>query len=177
MNPGSAEFANLVTQVLDVGEKSADMNFRGQYSHAGHSYGGSSASQAMDLLIEEIESLWKASESIKNRHPKIAHQRPTLSVAANPTAPSDPSLSQADDGSESEGIQQTDAFKDCIHSVKSNQDRLELHAGVYPFIDMQQLGGSGQPICFHIIPWSRSIIQRHRLHRPDRVRKSLQRVA
>ena len=94
---GSAEFANLVTQVLDVGEISAHLNFSGRCSHAGHSYGGSSASQAMGLLIEEIERLWKASKSIKGRHPKIAHQRLTVSVGATLTATSVQNLSQADD--------------------------------------------------------------------------------
>ncbi len=97
VKPASAEFANLVTQVLDVGELSAHLNFGARYSHAGHSYGGSSASQAMDLLIEEIERPWKASKSIKSRHPKIAHQRLTLSVGATPTATFVRNLSQADD--------------------------------------------------------------------------------
>ncbi|KAL8845453.1 MAG: hypothetical protein Q9176_000089 [Flavoplaca citrina] len=93
VKPASAEFANLVTQVLDVEEISAHLNFGGRYSHAGHSYGGSSASQAMDLLIEEIERLRKASKSIRSRHPKIAHQRLTLSVGATPTATSVQTLS------------------------------------------------------------------------------------
>ena len=145
VTPSSAEFLNLVTRILDGGKKSMSFEFGGLYSHAGHSYGGSSASQAMNLLIEEIESLRKASEIVKNLHPKIAHKQLTLSVGATPTATSVQNLLELSDGPQAPGVKQSDALKDCIHQAKANHDRVELHAGVYPFLDMQQLATQASP--------------------------------
>ncbi|CAL8578854.1 hypothetical protein XPA_004625 [Xanthoria parietina] len=145
VTPSSAEFLNLVTRILDGGKKSMSIEFGGLYSHAGHSYGGSSASQAMNLLIEEIESLRKASEIVKNLHPKIAHKQLTLSVGATPTATSVQNLLELSDGPQAPGVKQSDALKDCIHQAKANHDRVELHAGVYPFLDMQQLATQASP--------------------------------
>ncbi|KAI4230312.1 MAG: hypothetical protein L6R36_000123 [Xanthoria steineri] len=144
VTPSSAEFLNLVTRILDGG-KNMNLEFGGLYSHAGHSYGGSSASQAMDLLIEEIESLRKASEMVKNLHPEIASQQFTLSVGATPTATSVQNLMELSDGPQAPGVKQSDALKDCIRQAKANHDRVELHAGVYPFLDMQQLATQASP--------------------------------
>ncbi|CAO1597117.1 hypothetical protein XANCAGTX0491_000941 [Xanthoria calcicola] len=142
VTPSSAEFLNLVTRILDGGKNSMNIEFSGLYSHAGHSYGGSSASQAMDLLIEEIESLRKASEIVKNLHTKIAL---TLSVGATPTATSVQNLMELSDGPQAPGVKQSDALKDCIRQAKANHDQVELHAGVYPFLDMQQLATQASP--------------------------------
>ncbi|KAI4224809.1 MAG: hypothetical protein LQ349_007168 [Xanthoria aureola] len=142
VTPSSAEFLNLVTRILDGGKNSMNIEFGGLYSHAGHSYGGSSASQAMDLLIEEIESLRKASEIVKNLHTKIAL---TLSVGATPTATSVQNLMELSDGPQAPGVKQSDALKDCIRQAKANHDQVELHAGVYPFLDMQQLATQASP--------------------------------
>ncbi|KAL8846563.1 MAG: hypothetical protein Q9221_008356 [Calogaya cf. arnoldii] len=143
--PASAEFSDLVSRILDGKEDSVYMEFAGLYSHAGHSYGGSSASQAMDLLIQEIETLRKASAVIKSLRPKIAHQQLSLSVGATPTATSVQNLTQLSDGPQAPDAKQTDALKDCIHQVKANHDKVELHAGVYPFLDMQQLATQASP--------------------------------
>ncbi|KAL8751845.1 MAG: hypothetical protein Q9199_006146 [Rusavskia elegans] len=145
ISPASAEFSNLVARVLDGGDDSIPIEFGGLYSHAGHSYGVSSASQAISLLIEEIESLRKASETIKSLHPKIAHQQFTLSVGATPTATSLQNLLEWNAGPQAPEAKQTDALKDCIHQVTVNHDRVELHAGVYPFLDMQQLATQASP--------------------------------
>ncbi|KAL8660088.1 MAG: hypothetical protein Q9226_000080 [Calogaya cf. arnoldii] len=145
IRPASAKFSDLVTRILDGGEDSVYIEFAGLYSHAGHSYGGSSASQAMDLLIQGIEALQKASAVIKNLRPKIAHQQLILSIGATRTATSVQNLTQLSQGPQAPDVKQTDALKDCIHQVKANHDKVELHAGVYSFLDMQQLATQASP--------------------------------
>ncbi|KAL8670370.1 MAG: hypothetical protein Q9168_005086 [Polycauliona sp. 1 TL-2023] len=145
VTPGSAQFSNLLTRILHGGKESVHIEFGGLYSHAGHSYGGSSPSQAMDLLVEEIDTLQKASEIIKSLHPKMARQQLTLSVGATPTATSVQNLMHPSHSPQAPDVKQTDVLKDCIHRAKANHDQVELHAGVYPFLDMQQLATQASP--------------------------------
>ncbi|KAL8766427.1 MAG: hypothetical protein Q9209_006803 [Squamulea sp. 1 TL-2023] len=144
----SVEFSKLVTRIVADGDFSTHAQILGLYSHAGHSYAGSSASQAMDLLIQEIEHLQKASDKIKRLHPQIAHQQLTLSVGATPSASSIQNLIDMRDGPQELGPRQVQAFQQCLNHVKANHDVVELHAGVYPFLDMQQLATQASPSAF-----------------------------
>ncbi|KAL8860583.1 MAG: hypothetical protein Q9178_002936 [Gyalolechia marmorata] len=86
---GSVEFSKLLTSLLDDEDVSTHFKPLSLYSHAGHSYGANSASQAMDLPIEEIDGLREASQIIKKLHPTTAHQQLScLSVGATPSATS-----------------------------------------------------------------------------------------
>ncbi|KAL8998357.1 MAG: hypothetical protein Q9169_002570 [Polycauliona sp. 2 TL-2023] len=142
---GSVTFTDLLTRILDGREDSIHLEFAGLYSHAGHSYGGSSPSQAMDLLVEEIDTLRKASDIIRRLHPQMACQCLTLSVGATPTATSVQNLMHSSHRPQTPGVEQINAFRDCIHRTKANRDKVELHAGVYPFLDLQQLATQAGP--------------------------------
>ncbi|KAL8783776.1 MAG: hypothetical protein Q9213_004392 [Squamulea squamosa] len=141
----SLEFSKLITHIMLDGDFSTHAELSGLYSHAGHSYAGSSASQAMDLLIQEIQHLQKASDSIKSLHPQIAHQQLTLSVGATPSSTSIQNLVNISDGPQGLEPLQIEAFQQYIDHAKASHDVVELHAGVYPFLDMQQLATQASP--------------------------------
>ncbi|KAL8696624.1 MAG: hypothetical protein Q9224_002698 [Gallowayella concinna] len=148
----SSELSQILSCVLDDENDQADTKFLGLYSHAGHSYAGSLSSNAMDLLIEEIDYLQQASDLIKGLHPDLANHQLTLSVGATPTATSTQNLLRSRDGPHALEERQVEAFNQCIHNVKAKHDLLELHAGVYPFLDMQQLATQASPSAFEQHP-------------------------
>ncbi|KAL8694628.1 MAG: hypothetical protein Q9218_000723 [Villophora microphyllina] len=138
----TSEFSQLISRLLGNGDISSHMKFVAQfsvprYSHSGHSYAGSTAPEAMDLLVEEIERLSQASNHIRSLHPDTAHEPLILSVGATPTATSIQNLVQHDSSQQNLGK--------CIQKVKANHDVLELHAGVYAFLDLQQLATQASP--------------------------------
>lgn len=121
----------------------------GFYSHAGHSYGVRDSVQAMDLLIEEIKGLKEAADiarSMKGRlGPRKGVDRLVLSVGATPSASSIECLCYSDDPSlPQEWIQKTKELRNTLN-LSMNHHTVEIHAGVYPFLDMQQLATSASP--------------------------------
>ncbi|KAL9031340.1 MAG: hypothetical protein Q9196_000630 [Gyalolechia fulgens] len=145
---GSLQFSQLVSRMLPEGGELPYTEFCGLYSHAGHSYGRSSADEAMDLLIEEIRNLQLASAHIRKLYPTRVHKSMVLSVGATPTATSIQNMSQdcADYGSQPQlRLGQADMLGQYMHDIKANHDRLEIHAGVYPFLDLQQLATHASP--------------------------------
>lgn len=88
----------------------------GLYCHAGHSYGSSSEDQAEGYLLDEIANANAAGKRALEIDPSLKLQ---LSVGATPTAHA------------SKGLD--------ISSVGKLHGQLELHAGNYPFCDLQQL--------------------------------------
>ncbi|KAL8736786.1 MAG: hypothetical protein Q9166_000152 [cf. Caloplaca sp. 2 TL-2023] len=141
----SLELPRLAARILDDGDLSGYVRMLGLYSHAGHSYGGSSAAEAMDLLIEEVENLRQASGLIKSLYPKMALEPLILSVGATPSATSIQNLLHADGGPHVLQPRQVESFRQCLQNVRANKDNVELHAGVYPFLDMQQLATQASP--------------------------------
>ncbi|KAL8967204.1 MAG: hypothetical protein Q9183_003026 [Haloplaca sp. 2 TL-2023] len=140
----SSEFFRVVSTIMHD-QSLGGAWLVGLYSHSGHSYSCDSASQAIDLLCEEIEVLRRASSTIKNRHSEIAHQQMILSVGATPSVSSIQNFGRAEDGTGLLGPRQAQAFRQSVHDVKVNHDVLELHAGVYSFLDMQQLATQASP--------------------------------
>ena len=139
-------FDNLIKDVFLL-EKSGSVTLVGFYTHAGQSYGGDSDVAAIRLLIDEIEGLHKA--AIQARRHDHAHgqsqPRYILSVGATPTATSIQNFfPQSQRGSSSEIHGLISKAKDLIQRVKQNFS-LEMHAGVYPFLDMQQLATKASP--------------------------------
>ncbi|KAI4172784.1 MAG: hypothetical protein LQ343_003376 [Gyalolechia ehrenbergii] len=145
---GSLHFSELVSRILLEEEELPYTEFCGLYSHAGHSYGRSSAIQAMDLLLEEIGNLQLTSAHIRKLYPTRVHRSMILSVGATPTATSIQNISQhyANDSSQPTlKPGQADTLDRYIRDIKANNDRLEVHAGVYPFLDLQQLATQAGP--------------------------------
>lgn len=87
----------------------------GFYCHAGHSYASSTEEQAKSYLLNEITSGNAACKKALEVDPSLKLQ---LSVGATPTAHASEMLK--------------------VSSLGKLYGRLELHAGNYPFCDLQQ---------------------------------------
>lgn len=141
---GTEKFNRLISDVLDE-ESRGHVELVGFYSHAGHSYGGDSALGAMELLIVELEGLEKAANytsTARNHAP--SSQKYVLSVGATPTATSIENILERT-------VQEGPSMGGEIAKLKTVIERInttyaiELHAGVYPFLDMQQLATQASP--------------------------------
>ncbi|CAO1612606.1 unnamed protein product [Parajaminaea phylloscopi] len=107
----------------------------GFYTHAGNSYGSRSVDEAEVRLTEEIEAADKAgvvAQSVLlsgNATDASRHTQPfVLSVGSTPTA---------------HAAHQFVATKKALASLKGGQ--VELHAGNYPFLDLQQVATRAVP--------------------------------
>ncbi|KAK4549187.1 hypothetical protein LTR36_007645 [Oleoguttula mirabilis] len=113
----------------------------GMYTHMGHSYGVSSPEEALKCMATELEGLEEgAIEFLKitgaHETKSATATKVTLSLGATPTATSVQNLLE-----DSEGAQQYRAMIDKINQSFA----VELHAGVYPVMDMQQLATRARP--------------------------------
>lgn len=119
------------------------MTLYGLYSHAGHSYGGSSADEAISSLLSEIKDLQLAAARIRDLCPNMRRIPLNLSVGATPTATSIENMHHLH--SQPSGSRHANSLSQCIQEITASYDVLELHAGVYPFLDMQQLATQASP--------------------------------
>jgi D-serine deaminase-like pyridoxal phosphate-dependent protein len=118
--------------VQTVVEK-AGQNFKGFYSHYGHSYAGSSESDAASGLLAELKGLEEATAAV----PESFAGKLVLTVGATPTATAAQNL-LAQEGKEA------DEFKSLLEKLKA-KFAVELHAGVYPLLDLQQVATHARP--------------------------------
>ncbi|TGJ85249.1 hypothetical protein E0Z10_g3521 [Xylaria hypoxylon] len=134
--------------------------FWGLYSHAGHSYTSRKDWEAMGILGAEFATLHDVARAVqKDRpdHPLV------LSVGATPTVTTlnhpdfgvngdvdgldnntdatreDATLMTATGGRADGGVAATRLIKDLITRMRADGLTLEVHAGVYPTLDVQQL--------------------------------------
>lgn len=111
------------------------VNFVGLYSHSSLSYNNSTSAQAIETLIAEVEGCIEAVKINRNMFPET---RPLiLSVGASPQVTSIQNALNTNTSS-------TQRLRKLISTLSpSNPDvpqiTLELHAGVYSIMDMQQL--------------------------------------
>lgn len=158
----SLQFSQLVSSVLPGGENLPYTEFCGLYSHAGHSYEANSAAEAMDLLLEEIRNLQLTSTHIRKLHPARVHKSMILSVGATPTATSLQNISRYSSDTNRQptiGHGQVDMLDQIFHDIKASNDHLEIHAGVYPFLDLQQVATQASPSA--LTPVTKSMISTH----------------
>ena len=118
----------------------------GFYSHAGHSYGGDDKVGAMELLRVELEGLEEAAKYLTEAYEKAQmRKRCVLSVGATPTATSIENMVETSvRGGEHSIAEEIAKLKTVIERIKINHV-IELHAGVYPLLDMQQLATQASP--------------------------------
>jgi D-serine deaminase-like pyridoxal phosphate-dependent protein len=128
----SPKFAPLVQAVVEKSGQGATC-LRGFYSHFGHSYAGSSEDDAVNGLMEELIGLEKACEAV----PSTQTDKLVLSVGATPTATAAQNLL----GRSSTRKQE---FGEVLERLKS-RCTVELHAGVYPLLDCQQVATHARP--------------------------------
>ena len=141
---GTEQFNRLITDVLKE-ESRGTVELLGFYSHAGHSYGEDSALGAMELLIVELEGLEKAAEyALRTREQAPTSKKYVLSVGATPTATSIENMLGNLLQAEPSMVAEIDKLKTVIERIHALH-AIEIHAGVYPFLDMQQLATQASP--------------------------------
>ncbi|KAI9738842.1 MAG: hypothetical protein M1834_008349 [Cirrosporium novae-zelandiae] len=116
-------------------QKSAELY--GFYSHAGHSYGGNMETEAMNYLVQELMRAEEAATAAQQKY--FADKRFIISVGATPTATSLQNILNTDSyATEPQMLKMT------IERIKLSHD-IEVHAGCYPLLDMQQLASKARP--------------------------------
>ena len=147
--PESHETAKLFKAIFDLREFGRNYCLHGLYSHAGDSYGGSSNIEAMDRLMQEIQGLTRAADlavsiATDMGHPQ-SNKKYVLSVGATPTATSIENLQHEAGFRSSIDIQEKMKLLKVAMIHANASYVLELHAGVYPILDMQQLSTKASP--------------------------------
>ncbi|KAM3545898.1 hypothetical protein ARSEF1564_001179 [Beauveria bassiana] len=126
--------------------QNGDIVLSGLYSHAGQSYGGDSRAAAIKMMGDEIRAMMVGADKIKAR---AADQGVSnlpalvLSGGASPTALSVQNLLSQDDDAQAASTPELQAEVQSLTAlfgtVKSSGHVVEIHAGVYPTLDLQQL--------------------------------------
>lgn len=141
IEPSTSTISALVQAVLDL-EAAQEVNLTGFYSHAGHSYGSNSPEDAMGILHQEILLCESAIQHL-DFSSRTGRETLTISVGASPTAMSAQNL-QSDTGApwSPTATALHELIRSFPHKIQFQTVHLELHAGVYPFLDMQQLAAN-----------------------------------
>ncbi|KAF1844006.1 uncharacterized protein K460DRAFT_368873 [Cucurbitaria berberidis CBS 394.84] len=130
----SPHFRGLVEAVVSKTQNPGPF-LRGFYSHFGHSYAGSSEDDAANGLIEELTGLEEAISAVPSTHVG----KLVLSVGATPTATA--AQNMLSDSSSSPRVKE---FQGVLERLQKTH-RVELHAGVYPLLDCQQVATHARP--------------------------------
>ncbi|UPX19234.1 D-serine ammonia-lyase [Ascochyta rabiei] len=132
----SPKFGPLVAAILakdDTKGGEGAIALRGFYSHFGHSYAGSSEDDAASGLIDELVGLEQATHAV----PESVRRGLILSIGATPTATAAQNML-------SSSSPRVDEFHATLARMKE-QYTVELHAGVYPLLDCQQVATHARP--------------------------------
>ena len=131
-------------QLLDIALRyrgSKRTNLMGFYTHMGQSYGVSSPEEAMQYMSTELEGVKIGAQAFlqnldapDNKEPHTAEF--VLSLGATPTATSTQNMF--------EDTPAARQYREIIEKAKESFV-VELHAGVYPVMDMQQLATRARP--------------------------------
>lgn len=135
--PSGLNKDDLVSKLMNL-DNQGTINFIGLYSHSSLSYNDSTAEQAMANLKGELSGCLDALE--ENARLFSSDREITISIGASPQVTSIENLVGAE-GKLSEGAK---SLKQALHNVVTERHggfhtRLELHAGVYSVLDVQQL--------------------------------------
>jgi D-serine deaminase-like pyridoxal phosphate-dependent protein len=132
--PDSPDCEALISAILEA-ERHGHCDLHGLYSHASHSYDGQNSPDAIAALAQEFEGLYRvAAGRLSGRAKPLV-----LSVGATPTATAvqnpglDPATATAQDNKE------TRKLREMMAAMRRDGFALEVHAGVYPTLDLQQL--------------------------------------
>ncbi|KXX74943.1 D-serine dehydratase [Madurella mycetomatis] len=133
--PSSPEGEALIDAVL-AEEAKGNCVFHGIYAHAGHSYGTREDWVAMEYLVGEFTGLAEVARLVRQKSP---NHPLVLSVGATPTTTTIqyPGLTASPAGVAWGGV--VTELETLIVALKGQGFELEVHAGVYATLDMQQL--------------------------------------
>ena len=146
LGPNSGKLKDLLTRIVEETEASGKAYLEGFYSHAGHSYAVDSRAGAMSLLTLEIEGLVQAANVASTLHFSGGDGYPrrfVLSVGATPTATSIQSL-ECGTPDDTGWHRESADLRKCIDGHRASYE-FEIHAGVYPILDIQQLATAASP--------------------------------
>lgn len=144
--PESDDMKVLIKAALEA-QKNGNAVLKGLYSHAGHSYGGDSRVAAIHMLRDEVAALAQGAAEVEAACEAEHMPAPslTLSVGASPTALAVQNLlsgaaAEGDDRvSPSELKAAATELAALFDKVRQSGHVVEIHAGVYPTLDLQQL--------------------------------------
>ncbi|KAL8314278.1 hypothetical protein RB593_008082 [Gaeumannomyces tritici] len=143
---GSESFRAVTGAALAAHDAGAVV-LAGMYSHASHSYGGDSRTTAVTMMTAELDALVKGADAVvQAAMARLSSQRRhlpplVLSAGASPTALAVQNLLSSPQaaGLPSDLVSATTTLSALFQEIKSKGHFAEIHAGVYPLLDMQQL--------------------------------------
>lgn len=142
--PSSHRMQDLVSATLKL-ENEGQLKLIGIYSHNSLSYGGNSPAEAMDNLRAEVDACTEA--VLVNFPAEYAASRSEplyISSGASPTALSLQNLLATT--SNQATLASASALKDSLAKARQANIHFEIHAGVYPVLDMQQISASSRDL-------------------------------
>jgi D-serine deaminase-like pyridoxal phosphate-dependent protein len=150
--PQSQVASQLISDILSAEEVGAAV-FCGLYSHGGNSYYGNDIASTVDVLRQEFEALLVTAEEVKSSSPS---KKLILSVGATPTTTSVRNLLLQESAMTTDEKTATHALRATIAAIKTIDCEVELHAGVYPVLDIQQLATRALPTAgpHQMLSWS-----------------------
>ncbi|KAJ5391535.1 hypothetical protein N7509_007025 [Penicillium cosmopolitanum] len=126
---------NGLLEKLAEAEEAGHAKLLGLYSHSSLSYGATNADEAMEYLIGEIQGCKVALNKWLHLLPK--NRELVISVGATPQAISSYNLVQGDASAKAEELRAL--LRQPSAEQSEAQVKIELHAGNYPVLDMQQV--------------------------------------
>ncbi|KAI1454232.1 putative serine dehydratase domain-containing protein [Annulohypoxylon moriforme] len=138
LSPEVLNTNGLVEAITELHTR-GDAIFVGLYSHSSLSYQGKSPQQAMDNLAREIQGCIDAVRYNHQYFPVSAFDL-TISVGASPQVTSIQDITQGDNLEDGPAYNLVRLLRDIsAEEVSGIKVSLELHAGVYSVLDIQQL--------------------------------------
>ena len=146
ITPVSKELEALAKRAVEY-EKDGLCKIHGVYSHSGHSYSATSPEENMTCLAEEIDRLTGGAELVRNiLSAEKEPRRMIMSVGATPSCTSVANLLGS--STKHDDSPAATALRNTLTAASSRGFSVELHAGNYPFLDMQQLYTQASPSVF-----------------------------
>jgi len=139
VEPDSEPFWAVVRKLTQQQDK---IHLRGIYSHLGNSYDGDSVEDAVNGLKLELEKLHQAGKLLAGEISPVSNAF-IYSVGATPTATAVQNL--AGDTPNARGFRHSLTAMRRELENKGIDLTIELHAGVYPLLDLQQLATHARP--------------------------------
>ena len=133
----SAQLADIARRIA----ASKRVRLVGLYTHSSASYNSSSPQEALEYMSKELEGVHQGAisflKSTGKKNPEAANSgKIMLSLGATPTATSTQNLL--------EDTEEAKKYQSMIRKISQSFD-VEVHAGVYPLMDMQQLAARARP--------------------------------
>ena len=136
--PESGQLADVAYAI----SASKRVHLAGIYTYTSSSYNSNSPDEALGFMANELKALEQGAISFLKCTGATSSQsasaaKVTLSLGATPTATAVQNLVHGGEG--------TKKYRDMLDRIKQSFD-LEIHAGVYPLLDMQQLAARARPV-------------------------------